>query len=205
MGCFAIVMLVATIIYALREEFTENYAIIFVVIWSLSYILPLTLNMGKLRTCDFVKGVVYSLFMSPTYVNIFTIFAISNIHDVSWGSRPAVNDPFSKTAEKKKEESYKNFRSNFLVFWILCNLATGVLIVTLSRNGSDDAIFYIGLVLSIVLTLKIFLSFLHFLVSVWHSWRTNRHIKKKKSTVFEKVQTSMIEEGKFLVLEFLTI
>ncbi len=119
MGCVAIVMLVATVIYAFREDFLGNYAILFVCIWFLSYILPLALNMNKLRVCDFIKGVVYSLFMSPTYVNVFTIFAISNIHDVSWGSRPAINDPLNASVEKQKEENYKNYRSNFLVFWIL--------------------------------------------------------------------------------------
>ncbi|CAI2366835.1 unnamed protein product [Moneuplotes crassus] len=202
MGCFAIVMLVATIIYATQEDFLENYAIIFVCIWFLSYVLPLALNVTKLRTLDFIKGIIYSLFMSPTYVNIFTIFAISNIHDVSWGSRPAVYDPLSEAAEKRKVESYKNFRSNFLVCWILCNLITGSAIITLSRNGNDDVIFYIGAVLGLVLAVKIFLSFLHFCVSLFHSWMTNRHIKKKKSSVFKEVQDSKIEEEETKFIEY---
>ena len=119
MGCFTILMLISTILYALNVDSMGNFALIFIFVWFLSYSLPLMLNIGKVRTGDFIKGVVYSIFMSPTYVNIFTIFAISNIHDVSWGSRPVVNNPLSRSAEQKKEENYKNYRSNFLVFWIL--------------------------------------------------------------------------------------
>ena len=112
-------MVVATVLYALDVDEMYNYTFILFAIWFLSYFIPLVLNLSKLRAGDFIKGVLFSLFLSPTYVNIFTIYAISNIHDVSWGSRPATNDPVSKSAEKKKEENYKNFRANFLVFWII--------------------------------------------------------------------------------------
>ena len=78
------------------------------------------MNITKLRIVDFVKGVVYSIYMTPTYINIFTIFAISNIHDISWGSRPSnIQDTGSKAMEKQKGIIYRNFRSNFLIMWLL--------------------------------------------------------------------------------------
>ena len=36
---------------------------------------------------DIVKGYIQFIMMTPTYVNIFIIYAICNIHDVTWGSR----------------------------------------------------------------------------------------------------------------------
>lgn len=118
MGLFTMLMVVSTIMYAAKNSI-ETIALVVIVIWIASYALPLMLNISRLKLTDFVKGVIYSLFLSPTYVNIFTIFAISNIHDVSWGSRPATMDASVKAAQSKKDELYKNFRANFLIFWIV--------------------------------------------------------------------------------------
>lgn len=75
MGCFTILMVVATILYAVSVDSIANFALIFIGIWLLSYIMPLLMNVTKLKAEDFVKGVIYCSFLSPTYVNIFTIFA----------------------------------------------------------------------------------------------------------------------------------
>ena len=196
MGVFTIVMVVTTILYAVNVDNTANYAFAFIIVWMLSLSMPLIMNMGKLRTWDFVKGIFFSLFLSPTYVNVFTIYAISNIHDVSWGSRPANTDPVSLSAEKKKEEEYKNYRANFLVFWILWNVGTGFGLITLSRNGNSNTIFYIGLGLSAVVSLKIILSIFHLLVTFYHDWSVKRMIRRaKKSNVFNDVQNNQNPEG----------
>lgn len=36
---------------------------------------------------EVLKGYIQFMMMMPTYVNIFVIYAICNIHDVTWGSR----------------------------------------------------------------------------------------------------------------------
>lgn len=76
MGCFTILMVVATILYAIKPDNIRISALTFIGIWVLSYIMPLITNINKLKAEDFVKGVIYCSFLSPTYVNIFTIFAI---------------------------------------------------------------------------------------------------------------------------------
>lgn len=35
-----------------------------------------------------LRGIAQFLFLTPTYVNIFLIYAICNIHDCTWGNRP---------------------------------------------------------------------------------------------------------------------
>jgi chitin synthase len=168
MGCFSILMVVSTILYAINVDSGDssaNYVLIFIAVWLLSYIMPLFLNITKLKIEDFIKGVIYCSFLSPTYVNIFTIFAVSNIHDVSWGSRPTVIDPMTAKVEGKKQEIYKNYRANFLVLWILVNLATGGTIITLSRNGNEVIIFYVSLGLGIIIAFKIILALIHSIMS----------------------------------------
>ena len=59
-------------------------------------------------------------------MNVLQIYSICNLHDVSWGNRPSVNqgtNMLSHHAEKqaKLKENYKVFRGHFLIFWILAN------------------------------------------------------------------------------------
>lgn len=54
------------------------------------FILPILL-----RPLDFLKnfghymiGLLSYLFMMPTFINVMQIYAMSNLHDISWGNRP---------------------------------------------------------------------------------------------------------------------
>jgi len=194
MGLFTILMIICTIYFAAQASI-GSYAVMFLLVLFFSYLLPLLLNVAKLKFCDFVKGIWYSVFLSPTYVNVFTIFAISNIHDVSWGSRPSGQDSQMKAAEAKKEDNYKNFRSNFLCFWIVWNLFTGFTISQLAKSGESTIIFYIGLCLAIVLGTKIILSLMHVIATIYHSRLTAMYILTKKSSVFDDVKEYAIPEN----------
>lgn len=48
-----------------------------------------------LRPLDYLKnfmnytiGLISYLFMMPTFINIMQIYAMCNLHDISWGNRP---------------------------------------------------------------------------------------------------------------------
>jgi hypothetical protein len=56
----------------------------------------------------FLKGIVAILFLGPTYVNVFSIFSITNIHDVSWGSRPDGDSGKEEDAETRKYNNLKD-------------------------------------------------------------------------------------------------
>jgi len=58
---------------------------------------------------------VQYVFMLPTYVNVFLIYAFVNVHDVSWGLR---NDKESHNVANTadREEQFKTFRTHF-VLW----------------------------------------------------------------------------------------
>lgn len=175
-------MLVCSIIYAFNET-VVSFSVLLILIYVLSFVIPLVLNVTSLKVCDFCKGVVYSIFLSPTYVNIFTIYAICNIHDVSWGSRPSQVSAAILKAQAKKNVSYKNYRSNFMIFWMLCNAAVAYTVVTLSRKGETTIIFITAVFLSSIIVIKLIFAILHMCTSKFDRLRTrsiSSTIKRKK-------------------------
>ena len=78
---------------------------------------------------DFIKGVLYATYMSPTYVNIMTIYSIVNIHDVSWGNRPSSQNNKLQQIENRKGIMYRDYRANFLIIWIITNIIVASLLV----------------------------------------------------------------------------
>ena len=87
MGLLSLCIVVFTIYYWILQGL--SISIVFVVVIFLSYFVPLLTNFTKIKLGSFLKGVVYVIYMAPTYINIITIYSFSNISDISWGSRPA--------------------------------------------------------------------------------------------------------------------
>jgi hypothetical protein len=109
---------------------------------------------------------VYATYLSPTYINILTIYAISNIHDVSWGSRvTTVNDDKEEkqfaAVNRIKGTLYRNFRSNFLVFWMIVNIGVGYGLLSFTLDDKIDIILYLGIFLILITIFKIVFSILH--------------------------------------------
>lgn len=40
---------------------------------------------------NYIVGLFSYLFMMPTFINIMQIYAMCNLHDISWGNRPAAS------------------------------------------------------------------------------------------------------------------
>ena len=144
MGIFSIIMVVCSIIFAFRD--TSNLGIIGLFSYLLLVVLPIVLNMKHIKICEFLKGSAYLIYLAPTYINILSIYAISNIHNITWGSRPEVKDKKSESKfnmiEKKLEIDYKNFRSNFLIFWLIVNIIIGNSVAFSSRQEDFRDILY---------------------------------------------------------------
>ena len=54
-----------------------------------SFMFPVVLHFFDIRFCRFIWGAIWLLFMTPTFINVFVIYAIANLHDISWGNRPS--------------------------------------------------------------------------------------------------------------------
>ena len=161
MGIFTLLMVASMIVYYDQGE-SATFGVIFILVLICIYILPLFLNLRTVKFGDFLKGIIYIVFMTPTYINIMSIYAVANIHDVSWGSRPVgTQTNTNSNREKRMSESYQNYRSKFLIMWILLNNLAGFVVVVLSRSDSKFYLMMIGAVLMTLVGIKFLFSIMY--------------------------------------------
>ena len=106
-------------------------------------------------------GSIHFLLATPIYINIFTIYAISNIHDVSWGNRAQV---LTKEEESEMDENEK-FRTGWTLLWAFINFFFAYILDAADR--SDDAyssyIYAIGVIGMSMIYIRFIGGFAHFL------------------------------------------
>jgi cellulose synthase/poly-beta-1,6-N-acetylglucosamine synthase-like glycosyltransferase len=181
MGAFTILMIVSMVYYYFESDVASKSVYFFIVI-AASYLVPLICNFRSLRLTDSIRGIVYVIFMSPTYININSIYAISNIHDVSWGSRETVSDKNANLSKQKmKDDDYQSYRAKFLITWILLNNLVAFAVVLISRNEGMYYLLVIGGLLMIIVGIKIVLSILHHLMAFWDEKMVKKHINSKRN------------------------
>ena len=54
------------------------------------------------------------------------VYGFCNLHDLSWGNRPATHEGTSMITDQKKQQeelkkTYQMFRVNMVILWMLCN------------------------------------------------------------------------------------
>ena len=82
-----------------------------------------------------LKGVLQFVFLTPTYVNMFLIYSICNVHDCTWGNRPdQLNDD-----EKSKLEEFEEFRGRWVIVWVLSNGSFAYFLDTLDKINQEKA------------------------------------------------------------------
>lgn len=160
------------------------------------------MNCRKLKCCDFCKGTVYAIYLSPTYVNIFTIYSIANIHDVTWGSRPTTQDNALKDVELKKDMIYKNYRAKFLIFWALLNIFAGSVLIYLFDNGNVQLIFYIGIFLVIVMFFRILFAMIYKCKAKCDRVKVRHRNRKRRSNIFEGVEKEPMDDKEDIFVVF---
>ena len=99
------------------------------------YLLPFLLRPIDFLT-NFKKytlGFVSFMLLMPMITNVFQIYAMCNLHDISWGNRPTTTGTETFTANKqaqaKIELEYKVYRTNFVLFWLTGNIIYYIMIV----------------------------------------------------------------------------
>ncbi|CAI2361932.1 unnamed protein product [Moneuplotes crassus] len=205
MGVFSVLMSVAVLISVMNLEL--NYKVYIAVGGVIcTYVLPMILNFRRLKFLDFVKGTIFIFFMAPTYINIMTIYAISNIHDVTWGSRGSEDENGTESERDKAQRiDYENFRCNFLIVWLFANIAAGWCVVFFSREDQTEYLFLVVLALGGIIALKIIFS-ICYEVRFWC-----KNVKMKKRIRIEmknhgmEFNTEVIERAKIQDIELVNI
>ena len=86
---------------------------------------------------EIALSIIHFIIATPTYVNVFTIYAMCNIHDITWGNRAD-----SQTqAEKERFEDFKQFRASWVLLWALTNGVFAYLFDAIDSKSSDYGFF----------------------------------------------------------------
>ena len=111
-------------------------------------------------TMTIVKGIMHYLFLTPTYVNIFLIYSICNIHDCTWGNRPDL----LTMEEKLRIEEFEEFRTRWIIIWVLCNGGYVVMLTSIQTTSSGYLYIYALALLAVSIVLLRFCGSLLYLV-----------------------------------------
>lgn len=121
------------------------------------YMLPFIM-----RPIDFIKnakkyiiGFISYMFLMPMFTNIFQIYAMCNLHDISWGNRPTSTGAEAFTANKSNQAKitgdYAVFRTNFVLMWLGVNIVYFIMISQFVQSQSADGSFGYLEIFSLVL------------------------------------------------------
>lgn len=138
-GVFSLYM-IASIYFIINFAMTETFEpmVLYVVMTTVLCfsIVPLL----HCQVCLILRNIVHFLLMTPSYVNIFIIYAMSNTNDCTWGSRP---DNLTKEELHKRDE-FERFRTVWLIVWAISNAIFGYFLNFLedSEEKSADKVGY---------------------------------------------------------------
>ena len=137
-GLYSIATIILSIIFIFRngfefniESIKENFSIFLVLITVVSTFFIICLRNSILII---MKGILQFLFLTGSYVNLFLIYSICNIHDVSWGNRPG-----GENNNDDKKAVFEIQRITWLCIWIGCNGSFGFLFNWISGNQDESA------------------------------------------------------------------
>jgi cellulose synthase/poly-beta-1,6-N-acetylglucosamine synthase-like glycosyltransferase len=143
--------------YFWEETKGEIVGYLMIVTLASSYFVPPLLNLTRINFCKYIVGMGIMIFLSPMYINIFIIYSMANLHDISWGNRD--------TDSKKSIETRKNlekFRALCLIVWIFVNAVYGYGIIYISRASQRFYILVLTILVSGTVLMKIGFAIIHF-------------------------------------------
>ena len=181
LGLYTVTTIFLTVFYLFRDQYDptawkSQLSASMIIVLGLIFIVIILLNM-KTAVKPVATGILSYIFMTGTYVNIFLIYSICNIHDVSWGNRP---DKMTDE-ERKKVDEYKNERTRWVFVWIFCNAAFAYLSNIVTSSGNDWSKAYIlvlGLIAYMIIIFKFIGGFLYVLdencCNCFHTVKNNK-------------------------------
>ena len=142
LGIFNVLMIFTGCIYFFTTDLDsadKTVSFIMLIVILCSYLIPIFLNwIVSFWKCKewffFFTGLVAFLGGIPLYTNVMVIYAFCNMHDVTWGTRQG-SDAEKKVLEMKTE-SYKMYRTYFIIIWLFANIVLAYTVNYLSRNSA---------------------------------------------------------------------
>lgn len=123
-----------------------HYLLISTFIMLAVYLTPMLI-----RPVDFILnfhkymiGLFTYFFMMPVFITCMTVYSMANLHDISWGNRPAAADSAQLSIHAKKQaamlDNYKMYRVNAFCVWALLNILFIVGVEAIMSNADALAL-----------------------------------------------------------------
>lgn len=150
-GIFMLATMIMTLVFVLRLQY-EMWVIYAIVATAGSFAVGIMLHCAALTI---LFGIFHYMFLTPTYVNVFLIYSICNIHDCTWGNRPDL----LTQEEKNRTEEFEEFRIRWVIVWVLCNAGY---VLLLTAAAGTYALFGLAFLGSGIVGLRFIGSILYF-------------------------------------------
>ena len=136
----------------------------------------------------YVTGFLSYIVLMPMFITIFSIYAFTNLHDVSCGNRPDASSSGMEAVSQhqaqqdKAKLDYQLYRSNFSLFWFFVNGMYYIFVIVLVQSPSSASFYsgeltYLDMFTMYLATLVCFRSFFAALYVI--KWRFRYNYNKK--------------------------
>jgi cellulose synthase/poly-beta-1,6-N-acetylglucosamine synthase-like glycosyltransferase len=104
--------------FANPDIYKDNYWVLALVCYNIGlYVITPLLHNPCYNIKILALGFIQFITLIPTYVNVFQIYSICNIQDVTWGNRP---DKLTED-EKRKQQGFDEYRTKWVIIWVISN------------------------------------------------------------------------------------
>ena len=182
LGIYQIFIIIIIIFYLLR--YGSALAMIILGSTALSFALIVIINC-EIKTILF--GVFHYLFLVPTYINIFLIYSICNVHDCTWGNRPDMLNE----EEKENLEEFEEYRAKWVIIWVLCNSGFSYFLILINKSPYNGSYY-----LYTVTGIGIMILFIRFLGGVFYVINECCQKKLKDKEIIQRTENRPAEESK---------
>ena len=168
-------------------------AFLFVASTLVSFVFPIFMHIGNIRLFRFIFGSLAMTFLTPTFINVFVLYAIANLHDISWGNRPKNAGISAK--EQDHKDKFEIFRFKVLFWWLLANIAFAYCVIQISSTGQHGFILVFSGFVAAVLWLRLLFALLNRLLSCCRQYKLKKHITKvQEDHMADAIQDAQFEE-----------
>lgn len=156
-GCY-MVLFITLLVKLFYASWSQPAVLIPVLVTVIGFFLVLVINNALWGV---LVGSLQFLMATPIYINIFTIYAICNIHDVSWGNR----SQDMTQAEKEQVDENEKFRVGWTLLWAFINFFFAYILDAADQSDGTYAkyIYVIGIVGMSMIYLRFLGGFANFL------------------------------------------
>jgi chitin synthase len=166
-GIFMLMTIVCTAVFVASLKY-ELWVVYLITATAGSFAIGIMLHCAIITI---LQGVFHYLFLTPTYVNIFLIYSICNIHDCTWGNRPDL----LTQEEKNRIEEFEEFRIRWVIVWVLCNCGY---VLVLSASAGTNTLYGLAFLGTAIVGLRFLGSIFYF----FHEKCCKRSLSKNHSS-----------------------